>query len=160
MNRRLARVLIRLYPAVWRKRYGAEFEVLLQDERRGWRSSLNVVTAAALEHVTGFGGGTMATESDTFRGVLLHPSALIPMAMSTTALALVLGHILMFGAAREADEGAVAHLWQILMAAQVPVLLFFALKWLPRAFRPALGVLAVQVGAVLAAMAPVFYFNL
>jgi hypothetical protein len=82
------------------------------------------------------------------------------MAMSTTALALVLGPIRMFGAAREADEGAVAHLWQILMAAQVPVLLFFALKWLPRAFRPALGVLGVQVGAVLAAMAPVFYFNL
>jgi len=42
----------------------------------------------------------------------------------------------------------------------VPVLLFFALKWLPRAFRPALGVLGVQVVAVLAAMAPVFYFNL
>jgi hypothetical protein len=33
-------------------------------------------------------------------------------------------------------------------------------QWLRRAPRQALGVLAVQAGAVLAAMAPVFYFNL
>jgi hypothetical protein len=46
------------------------------------------------------------------------------------------------------------------MAGQLPVLLFFALQWLRRAPRQALGVLAVQAGAVLAAMAPVFYFNL
>jgi hypothetical protein len=46
------------------------------------------------------------------------------------------------------------------MAGQLPVLLFFAVKWLPRAFKPALGVLALQAGAVLASMAPVLYFNL
>jgi hypothetical protein len=80
--------------------------------------------------------------------------------MSLTALALVLAHIALYGAAREADEGPTAHLWQILMAGQIPVLLFFAIKWLPRALRPALGVLALQAAAVLASMAPVFYFNL
>ena len=80
--------------------------------------------------------------------------------MSLTALAIVLGHIALYGAAREADEGATAHLWQILMAGQLPVLAFFAIKWLPRAPRQALGVLALQAGAVLASMAPVFYFNL
>jgi len=40
------------------------------------------------------------------------------------------------------------------------VLAFFAIKWLPRAPKSTLAVLALQAGAVLAAMAPVFYFNL
>jgi hypothetical protein len=80
--------------------------------------------------------------------------------MSLTALAVVLGHIAIYGAAREADEGAAAHIWQLLMAGQLPVVAFFAIKWLPRAPKAALGVLALQAGAVLVSMAPVFYFNL
>ena len=88
------------------------------------------------------------------------PSAFIPVVMSLAALAIVLGHIAMFGAAREADEGTAAHLWQLLMAGQVPVVAFFAIKWLPRTPRQALPVLALQVGAALAAFAPVFFLNL
>jgi len=72
----------------------------------------------------------------------------------------VLGHVAMFGAVREADEGTAAHIWQILMAAQVPIVTFFAIKWLPRAPRQALHILALQVGAALAALAPVFFLNL
>ncbi len=102
----------------------------------------------------------MDRDPRSFGAIVRHPSAFVPMAMSLTALALVLGHIALFGAAREADEGAIAHLWQILMAGQMPVLAFFAIKWLPRAPRQALGVLALQTGAVLASMAPVFLLNL
>jgi hypothetical protein len=102
----------------------------------------------------------MNRDPGSFGAVIRHPSALVPIAMSMAALALVLGHIAFYGHAREADEGATAHLWQLLMGAQFPVLCFFAIKWLPRAVKPALGVLALQAGAVLAAMAPVFYFNL
>jgi len=82
------------------------------------------------------------------------------MAMSLTGLVLVLGHIATYGAVREADEGATAHIWQLLMAGQMPVLAFFAIKWLPRAPKQSLYVLALQAGAALASMAPVFYFNL
>jgi hypothetical protein len=96
----------------------------------------------------------------SFGAMMRRPSAFVPLAMSLTALAIVLGHVAIFGAAREADEGAVAHLWQILMAGQMPVLAFFAIKWLRRAPRQALGVLALQAGAVLASMAPVFFLNL
>jgi hypothetical protein len=46
------------------------------------------------------------------------------------------------------------------MAAQVPIVAFFAIKWLPRSPKQALLVLALQAGAVLAALAPVFFFNL
>lgn len=80
--------------------------------------------------------------------------------MSLTALTILLLHIALFGAAREADEGTTAHLWQILILGQMPVLAFFAIKWLPRAPKATLGVLAVQVGAVLASMAPVYFLNL
>ena len=102
----------------------------------------------------------MERNANSFGAIVCHPSALVPMGLSLTALALVLGHFAVYGVVREADEGAIAHLWQILMAAQVPVLAFFAFRWLPRAPRPALGVLALQAGAVLAAIAPVAYFNL
>ena len=88
------------------------------------------------------------------------PSAFIPLAMSFAALATVLGHIALFGSAREADEGTAAHIFQLLMIAQVPIVAFFAIKWLPRTPTPALQVLALQVGAALVALAPVFYFNL
>jgi hypothetical protein len=46
------------------------------------------------------------------------------------------------------------------MAAQLPVVAFFAIKWLPRAPRQALIVLAEQAGAALASVAVVFCFNL
>lgn len=87
------------------------------------------------------------------------PSALLPLAMSLAALAIVLAHIAMSGVAREADEGTAAHLWQLLMAGQLPVVAFFAIKWLPRSPQQALLMLALQAGAVLAALAPVFLLN-
>jgi hypothetical protein len=79
--------------------------------------------------------------------------------MSLAALATVLIHIARFGVAPEPDEGAAAHLWQILMAGQLPIIAFFAIKWLPKNPKPGLAVLALQAGAGLAALAPVFYFG-
>jgi hypothetical protein len=87
---------------------------------------------------------------------LKRPSAFIPIALSLIALSLVLGHIAMFGTARQADEGAAAHLWQLLMGGQVPIIAFFAIKWLPRTPSQALLVLGLQALAGVAAAAPVF----
>ena len=91
---------------------------------------------------------------------LKKPSAFLPLAMSFGAVAVVLGHVAMVGVAREADEGTAAHIWQILMAAQIPIVAFFAIKWLPRTPGQALLVLALQAGAAIAALAPVFFLNL
>lgn len=88
------------------------------------------------------------------------PSAFLPVTMSFAALATVLVHVAMFGVAREADEGTAAHVWQLLMMAQAPVVVFFAIKWLPRAPRQALAILVLQAAAALAALAPVFFLNL
>jgi hypothetical protein len=92
--------------------------------------------------------------------MLKQPSAFLPIAMSFAALVTVLTHIVMFGIAREADEGAAAHIFQLLMVAEVPIVAFFANKWLPQLPRQALQVLALQVSAALAALAPVFFLNL
>lgn len=88
--------------------------------------------------------------------VLRRPTALIPIAMSLTALAVVWIHVVRIGVARQADEGAAAHLWQLLMGGQLPVIAVFAANWLPRRPRQALAVLALQLAAALAAAAPVF----
>lgn len=87
------------------------------------------------------------------------PSAFIPIAMSVAALATVVVYATMFGTARQADEGTAAHVWQLLMAGQLPVIAFFAIKWLPAAPRQALLVLGLQAGAALAAMCPVWWFQ-
>ena len=102
----------------------------------------------------------MERHHNSFYTIVILPSALLPLAMSLTALTLVLGQVAMFGVVHDADEGATAHIWQLLMAGQTPVLAFFAIKWLPRAPGQTLYVLALQVAAALAAMAPVFFLNL
>jgi len=90
------------------------------------------------------------------------PSAYLPVAMSLVALALVLGYVAVYGcknSGQPQDEGAAAHLFQLLMVLQGPIILFFALKWLPREPREALTVLAFQFGAWCAAMGTLFLFE-
>lgn len=91
--------------------------------------------------------------------MLKHPSAFLPVAMSLGALATVAVFAAGYGTAPQADEGTAAHIWQLLMAAQAPIVLFFAVKWVPQSPRQAVPILALQVGAALAAMAPVFLLH-
>ena len=92
--------------------------------------------------------------------ILRHPSAFLPISMSLVALALVLGYVALFGVVHEADEGAAAHIWQLLMVVQVPLMAFFAIKYVPQKPKQAVLVLALQIGAALAACAPVFFLKL
>lgn len=91
--------------------------------------------------------------------LLKHPSAFLPLAMSLAALTTVLVHLTLFGVARQADEGTSARIWQLLMAGQAPIIAFFTIRWVPQTPRQALPILALQVGAALAAMAPVFLLH-
>jgi hypothetical protein len=88
--------------------------------------------------------------------LLGRPSAFLPPVMSLAALGTVAIHVAFFGIARQADEGTAAHIWQLLMAAQIPIIAFFAIRWLPRQPRRALAVLAIQGAAMLSALAPVY----
>ena len=155
MKQRPAHLMTYLYPRRWRNRYGKEFEELLMDEGSSMRTLLNVSWAGLKEHFV----PTQAPGEEclvSFGVVVRKPSAVIPIAMSLAALGVVLAHLAIAGPAPQADEGTAAHLWQLLMAAQMPLLLFFAIKWLPKAHRKALYVVGLQAAALAASMAPVF----
>jgi hypothetical protein len=104
----------------------------------------------------------MKSEEDiisNLTSLIRQPSAFLPVALSLVALALVLGHVALFGVVHQADEGTAAHLWQILMAVQVPIIAFFAIKYVPQKPKQALLVLALQMVALLTACAPVFFLT-
>jgi hypothetical protein len=131
----------------------------IEDDVEALKWGVGCVIASYLER----GGRGM---NQSFGTIVRKPSAFLPLAMSLTALALLGGAYIFAlvtgqaGLERQQDEGAIAHLWQLLMAGQLPVLIFFAIKWLPRAPRQTLCVLALQAGAAVAAMAPVYLLNL
>ncbi len=79
--------------------------------------------------------------------------------MSLAALILVLGHAAIYGIVHEADEGAAAHIWQILMAGQLPFVVYFILKWLPRRPGESLKVLALLAVTWLANFAAVYWLT-
>lgn len=87
------------------------------------------------------------------------PSALLPLIMSFVATAIVVGHAAVFGIVHEADEGTPAHIFQLLIALQVPMVVFFAVKWLPHAPKQALLILALQAAAVIVAFAGVYFLT-
>lgn len=91
-------------------------------------------------------------------GVLKHPSAFLPLVMSFVVVAAGLREAAA-GMLHQADEGTAAHLFQLLMPAQVPIVGYFAITYVPRAPKPALLVLALQLGAALAILAAVRFLT-
>ena len=63
------------------------------------------------------------------------------MLMSGIVIASIIWHLANLGLAHQTDEGTAAHLFQILMPVQVPIIGFFAAKWLPVDSRWAVKVL-------------------
>ncbi|MBC5809904.1 MAG: hypothetical protein GIW95_03485 [Candidatus Eremiobacteraeota bacterium] len=92
--------------------------------------------------------------------LLRRPSAFLPPAISLALMALILAHVARSGLIHEADEGTEAHLFQILMPAQVMIIGYFALKWLPQRRTQALEVLALQAATALAVVGLVFFLRL
>ena len=91
--------------------------------------------------------------------LLKQPSAWIPLAMSLAALTLVLGHAAIFGVVHETDEGAAAHIWQFLMAGQLPIVAYFLLRWLPQRPKESFQVLALLGIIWLARFAGVYWLT-
>jgi len=96
MNSALARLLTRLYPRPWRERYGAEFEAFLQTGPTGFGTSMNIVWSALCEHIAPTRAGNMdpnpnsLTSLSSLSTTLKHPTAYLPVAMSLTAVAVLL----------------------------------------------------------------------
>ena len=86
-------------------------------------------------------------------------SAWFPIAMSVMAITVVLFHLAMFGAAPQADEGASVASGSSSSWDRYPILIIYAVQWLPRTPKAALLVLGVQVAAAAAAIAPIFLLH-
>ena len=82
------------------------------------------------------------------------------MALSIATLAAFVAILVIGHPAREPDEGTGAHLWQLTMAAQLPLAAFFGFTWLPVAPRAAGAVFALQALAIFANLAVVRSLNL
>ncbi len=92
-------------------------------------------------------------ESRAFERILLmRPlSGLLPLLMSGAAILLVLLHAAIFGIVPERDEGATAHLFQLLMALQLPAMAYFAWRYVRP--RPSLYSMTIALQVVLAGIA-------
>lgn len=96
-----------------------------------------------------------------FRKLLIKaPSAWLPIAMSTAAFTLIIGYLTMFGITRQQDEGAAARVFQLLLVGQLPIIVFFAIKWLPKKQKQTLQILALQFIAGFLAFATIFFLEL
>ena len=94
------------------------------------------------------------------RGALIkQPSAWLPFSMSAAALGLLVLHLARYGVTHDADEGTSAHLFQILMAGQILFIGYFALRWLPENPRQTIGVVALQIGAMIPPFAVLYWFE-
>ncbi len=83
-------------------------------------------------------------------------SGMAAIGMCLAALVLVLGHAVVFGIVHDQDEGAAAHVFQLLMVGQVPVLAWLVHAAAARRERTArrfLGVLAALWASVLGSVA-------
>lgn len=87
------------------------------------------------------------------------PSALLPVLMSLFVVGMVVVHYAMFGIVEEPDEGTPAHLFQLLMAAQVPLIGYFVIRWASEEPKAGARVVALQIAAAIAAFASVYFLT-
>ena len=80
--------------------------------------------------------------------------------MSITALALALSHIAIFGVVHNEDEGAAARLFQLLLAGQVPIIGYFAVKWYPKHQKEVIQIVTIQILAALVPFLTVFFLEM
>jgi hypothetical protein len=87
--------------------------------------------------------------------------ALLPLAMTFVIVVAGIQHVIAAGGlVREADEGTAAHLFQILIPAQIPIIVLFAATQLERHPAFTRGFLAAQIAAAGSLIAAVFILAL
>lgn len=92
--------------------------------------------------------------------IIKRPSAWIPIVIPLIFFEYLIIYITIFGIVREEDEGTAAHLFQLWLVLEPLMVGFFAVKWLQRARKEALIILALQIIAALLPISVVFYLKL
>jgi len=152
--------LVRLYPKAWQERYGDELQDLIETEGAGLRGHYDIAKAALGERLfdrSALRGGKSRQGGGTLALTLRTPSALIPLVMSAFAFLVVVASLAAFGASHGHDEGVAAHLFQLLIAGQLPFLAWFYVRAHRRRRTAAL---TVHLAALALAFVPVWYMGL
>ena len=91
----------------------------------------------------------------TFTSLLKRPSAFVPLLMSGAAFLLIVAVLSTVGVTHQEDEGTAAHVFQLLIVLQLPIVAFLAIRWLPRSPRATVLVLLLQAVAASLAVASI-----
>jgi hypothetical protein len=100
----------------------------------------------------------MNTSSGT-ESLFKQPSSWIPVVMSFAALVIVLVYAAISGNIHHQDEGLPAHIFQLIMVAQLPIVAYFTFKWLPKRPAQALVVLLLQAVAWIIPVVTIIWFE-
>jgi hypothetical protein len=95
-----------------------------------------------------------------FSLMIKNPSAFVPLIMSFLAITIVVIHINIYGVVRDTDEGTAAHLFQLIIAAQAPIIAYFAFKWIPQNPKNGFKILFLQIIGVTLALSPIYFLKL
>jgi hypothetical protein len=87
-------------------------------------------------------------------------SGLVPVAMSLAALGIVLAVVTTGWERHLQDEGAAAHLFQLLIAGEIPIVLLFLLTADRARPGPLMRMVAIQAVAIGAALGSLAFFHL
>ncbi|MCB0794742.1 MAG: hypothetical protein KDB88_08400 [Flavobacteriales bacterium] len=92
------------------------------------------------------------------RTLFIRLGAWLPMVLSILAIGLVLTHAMVLGRDRAADEGTAAHVFQLLLVLQVPIIALFIRRWFGSDRHRTMRVLGVQAGLIAIAIGCVLLF--
>ena len=81
----------------------------------------------------------------TVATLMRKPIAWLSLALSLLAIGLIVANVVFVGLAPQADEGAEARIFQVLMLFDALVIGAFAVRWLPIAPKEASAVVALQL---------------
>ena len=154
---RLLRAVYRLYPRWWWRRYGDELQALVEESGATWPAIADLAIGALAVRVRQRPPSELRVAATP--SLLLTPSGLAPVLMSLGALIAIGVHVLASGVAPQPDEGSAAHIWQLLMAGQLPFAGWFLVRRVPHGGRRALAVSALHLCAIGAAAFPVWWFK-
>lgn len=84
------------------------------------------------------------------------------MTMSLAAFVLLVAYVFFFGITRDTqqDEGTAAHLFQILMGGQVPIVGWFIVRWIHEEPKRVIQIAALQMVAAAIPMLVLFFLEM
>lgn len=91
--------------------------------------------------------------------LLKTPSAWLPLAMSVTAILLIIIYVGINGVRVNQDERTAARIFQMLLIGQVPIVIYFASKWLPKSSKEATEIILLQATVALLSIVLILFLE-